>query len=154
MKVYECIHCQGRESFTPEELEKPPRIQKRVWPRCIYCNSAMYPEENIEKERQHREDLEKKAEEILLLTKKKMQETGLTRLEARKEVLEERKQASLLGKTRKLTAFGETKTYSEWVEDERCPLQKTHTIYSRIHKDWSPERAITQPVRKMNRRPR
>lgn len=46
----------------------------------------------------------------------------------------------------RLTAFGETKTLSEWSEDPRCMVTYT-TLKRRSHAGWSPERAITMAAR-------
>lgn len=44
-----------------------------------------------------------------------------------------------------VTAFGETKTIEEWVEDVRCSVTRT-TLTSRLRKmDWAPEKAISAP---------
>lgn len=44
-----------------------------------------------------------------------------------------------------LTAFGETKTAAQWIEDERCvPL--AGSFYKRIREGWSVEDALTMPV--------
>lgn len=46
-----------------------------------------------------------------------------------------------------LTAWGETKTVSEWLRDDRCKIKKHQTIWLRTTKyGWSPEKAMTQPV--------
>ncbi len=44
----------------------------------------------------------------------------------------------------RVTAFGETLTYSEW--DERSGFNR-NIVGQRIRKGWSPERAITEPMR-------
>ena len=114
----------------------------------------MYPEENFEAEVKRRKALKKNEEELRVLTNEKMKATGLTRQEARREVIKERKRAAGRSKAKRLTAFGETKTFSEWVKDERCPYKKPGTLYSRVRKGWSPERAITQPSKTFSRRPK
>lgn len=48
--------------------------------------------------------------------------------------------------TRLVSAFGETKTIGEWVEDPRCSVGYD-TLYSRIHRGHDPERSIVTPLR-------
>lgn len=44
-----------------------------------------------------------------------------------------------------ITAFGETKTYSEWSRDSRCKTS-VRNLQKRIqYRDWPPEKAITTP---------
>jgi len=43
-----------------------------------------------------------------------------------------------------LTAFGETKTVSQWADDKRCPVS-ANTLYQRVEKNWPHEKAITKP---------
>ncbi|MFE9412300.1 hypothetical protein ACFYN0_26430 [Streptomyces sp. NPDC006704] len=47
----------------------------------------------------------------------------------------------------KLTAWGEMKTYAEWLVDPRCPLVYVSTLTARLGRGWSPERAISTAVR-------
>lgn len=52
---------------------------------------------------------------------------------------------------RLITAFGETKTLSQWVDDPRCQTEYM-TIRDRIDLlGWAPERAITTPTRQLRR---
>lgn len=44
----------------------------------------------------------------------------------------------------RVSAFGETKTVSEWTRDHRCAASQ-RLIYHRIYRGWEPERAITTP---------
>lgn len=44
---------------------------------------------------------------------------------------------------RMVSAFGETKCASEWVEDERCTVCY-ETLHSRLKNGWKPEEAITK----------
>lgn len=44
-----------------------------------------------------------------------------------------------------VTAFGETKRYSEWVDDERCQVTSAGVIRARIKRGVPPEQAITNP---------
>jgi len=45
-----------------------------------------------------------------------------------------------------LTAFGETKCASEWVEDPRCMVSNVQTLKSRLQRvGWDHERAIVTP---------
>jgi hypothetical protein len=46
-----------------------------------------------------------------------------------------------------LTAFGETKTTSEWLQDPRCVVGRG-TLWYRINKKWDHERAITKPSKR------
>jgi len=48
---------------------------------------------------------------------------------------------------RLITAFGETKSITEWVQDPRCPDVSLSTIWWRINHNWPAERAITTPAR-------
>lgn len=45
---------------------------------------------------------------------------------------------------RVVSAWGETKTVAEWLEDLRCAA-KEKTLYSRLKRGWSAEDAITRP---------
>lgn len=63
---------------------------------------------------------------------------------------EERKCISRRSKHAKmLTAFGETKCYSEWLEDERC-LVKKDTLVDRLSKGFDAESAISLPPKRPN----
>ena len=44
----------------------------------------------------------------------------------------------------KITAFGETKSVYEWLDDTRCTLTSVSALGYRICAGWTPERAITQ----------
>lgn len=46
---------------------------------------------------------------------------------------------------RLLTAFGETKTMAEWLEDDRCAVSK-NTLKNRVFRGWPDEEAITSPT--------
>lgn len=46
---------------------------------------------------------------------------------------------------RNITAFGTTKTLSEWVASSVCSIQFS-TLRERLRRGWSPERAITEPL--------
>jgi hypothetical protein len=48
---------------------------------------------------------------------------------------------------RVLQAFGESKSITEWVEDSRCGGASLQTMWKRINDGWTPERAISAPVR-------
>ena len=50
-----------------------------------------------------------------------------------------------------IEAFGESKSLADWVDDDRCVVQKT-TLWDRIRRQWEPERAITTPARKLTRK--
>lgn len=45
-----------------------------------------------------------------------------------------------------ISAFGEVKCLTEWVEDSRCNISNA-TLNNRINVGWIPEVAITKPVR-------
>jgi hypothetical protein len=47
-------------------------------------------------------------------------------------------------RTRRLTAWGETKLLVEWVDDERCYVS-SDAIWSRLGRGWSPEKSIRTP---------
>jgi len=47
---------------------------------------------------------------------------------------------------RLITAFGETKCLSAWVEDDRCKVERD-TLKSRLKLNWDIEKAITTPPR-------
>jgi len=50
--------------------------------------------------------------------------------------------------TRRLSAFGETKTLIEWSEDPRCPVS-IHALRLRLdRRGWPAEKAITTPKMK------
>lgn len=49
---------------------------------------------------------------------------------------------------RTLTAFGETKTTSDWCKDDRC-MVSPKTLWARLKVGWSPENAISRPPRKV-----
>lgn len=56
-----------------------------------------------------------------------------------------REQANNLSTNRHITAFGETKTVAQWVEDERCPVNYD-TLIQRLRKtDWTAEEMVTTP---------
>jgi hypothetical protein len=52
---------------------------------------------------------------------------------------------------RKITAFGETKNLIEWQRDIRCPNVSCVTIKNRIKYGWTPEKAISTPVKTFNK---
>lgn len=45
-----------------------------------------------------------------------------------------------------LTAWGETKKRSEWLQDPRCKLTNTNTIRNRLNRGYAPEDAISIPA--------
>ena len=45
--------------------------------------------------------------------------------------------------TRRISAFGATKTITEWASDSRCVVAR-HALMDRINKGWPIERALTQ----------
>lgn len=47
--------------------------------------------------------------------------------------------------TVKITAFGETKSALDWLDDPRCDLKTTTGIIYRIGAGWTPEEAISKP---------
>lgn len=51
------------------------------------------------------------------------------------------------GGYRMVTAFGETKSITEWVSDPRCNAGSVPTMWARINRNWPPERAISTPKR-------
>lgn len=59
-------------------------------------------------------------------------------------------QASNRRTTKLITAFGETKTTSEWVRDSRCRVRKTSFI-RRINDGWEPELALTKESKNTHR---
>jgi hypothetical protein len=52
------------------------------------------------------------------------------------------------GGYRVITAFGESKSLTEWVEDPRCEVDSVKTLWKRINDGWPPERALTRPMRR------
>ena len=46
--------------------------------------------------------------------------------------------------TKFLTAFGETKSLGNWVDDPRCIISY-HTLYARVRKGWNAESALSIP---------
>lgn len=60
---------------------------------------------------------------------------------------EKRKDVSRNMKSNKLiSAFGETKTQSEWLEDERCVV-KVDGLRDRLRMGWEPEKALSSPAK-------
>lgn len=51
------------------------------------------------------------------------------------------------GGYRLITAFGETKSVTEWVKDPRCPGVKAQTLWKRVNDGWPSERAISTHTR-------
>lgn len=51
--------------------------------------------------------------------------------------------ANNMSTNRKVDAFGEEKTVSEWADDDRCKVSYS-ILYARIYKGWEPELALTQ----------
>ena len=45
-----------------------------------------------------------------------------------------------------ITAFNATMTVGEWARDPRCIVTEARLRY-RLHSGWSPERAMTEPLR-------
>jgi hypothetical protein len=52
-------------------------------------------------------------------------------------------------KARHVTAFGKTQTLTEWSLETRIKL---HTILSRLDMGWTPEDAVSKPVRELKRK--
>jgi len=48
---------------------------------------------------------------------------------------------------RLLTAFGETKSMADWARDPRCTVAY-YSLRTRLRYGWSPEDAVTRPLRK------
>jgi len=64
--------------------------------------------------------------------------------------IEERKDISRKMKSAKMiTAFGETKCQSAWLEDQRC-LVKKDSLVDRLNKGWDAEKAISTPPTRLN----
>jgi len=55
-----------------------------------------------------------------------------------------RQQARNRSSSRRITAWGETKTAAEWEEDNRCVVASP-TLRARLGKGWTPEKAIGSP---------
>lgn len=51
-----------------------------------------------------------------------------------------------------ITAFGETKTIGQWLEDERCKAGKESCIRQRVSRGWTHEKAISTPSRTYERK--
>jgi len=47
--------------------------------------------------------------------------------------------------TVKITAFGETQTMQQWLDDQRCVIKSCTTLCYRIGAGWHPEDAISKP---------
>jgi len=43
---------------------------------------------------------------------------------------------------KKVTAWGETKTISEWLEDDRCRCKSRKVLRGRLKDGWDPEKAL------------
>jgi hypothetical protein len=56
-----------------------------------------------------------------------------------------KEQAMNRSSTSFLTAFGETKTLSDWAKDERCAVKKS-SFWSRLKAGWDIEGAIVSPA--------
>lgn len=63
----------------------------------------------------------------------------------------QRQQCNNTSKTRFVTAFGETKTVSEWLQDSRCVVPR-HAIHKRITIGWTAEDALILPLNFTRRR--
>lgn len=50
-----------------------------------------------------------------------------------------------------LTAFGESKSTSEWLKDPRCTISH-QTLWNRIKRNWDHQKAISTPARKMSKK--
>lgn len=46
-----------------------------------------------------------------------------------------------------VTAWGDTKTLKEWIEDDRCVVKNLQTIHSRLWQGKEPEEALGTPLR-------
>lgn len=57
-----------------------------------------------------------------------------------------KQQMQNLRNTLKVTAFGETKSLTEWSEDDRCVVGRT-CFEKRIRSGWNPETALTREAR-------
>jgi hypothetical protein len=67
----------------------------------------------------------------------------------------QREQTNNTRRSRKIACFGVTKTASQWTQDPRCLVRKSPTIHARIFDyGWTPERALTTPVRRDERHTR
>jgi len=53
-----------------------------------------------------------------------------------------------------ITAFGETKTATQWSNDTRCTVARASTIVSRLKRGWSPEDSISVPPMRSNYQPK
>lgn len=51
-----------------------------------------------------------------------------------------------------LTAWGDTKSYAEWLLDERCPLVHVSTLSGRLARGWPPEKAVSTPLQSRSTR--
>lgn len=52
--------------------------------------------------------------------------------------------------TTMLTAFGETKSYRDWIADARCVVKKYGTLRARVYQyGWNPEIALTTKEREL-----
>ena len=52
------------------------------------------------------------------------------------------------GGYRLITAFGETKSVTEWVNDPRCGAGTVKTLWKRINDGWPAERAVSTQLRR------
>lgn len=51
------------------------------------------------------------------------------------------------GGYRIITAYGESKSVTEWLKDPRCELDSVSTLWARINRNWPAESAICTPSR-------
>jgi len=140
-KNFDCSHC--GENQTVYFIEPG-----RTYPSCEFCG------ENLIKKRKKDPDWKEKSRKTKIFHDKVMKvykKENIPFEEARKRLL---KQAQKPLGIKKLKAFGEEKTLSEWIEDERCPYSGPGTLYSRVTRyNWDPEKAITTPPMTKTRRP-
>ena len=55
--------------------------------------------------------------------------------------------------TRRLTAFGETKTFTDWLSDPRCVVSHKTSVRGRLDLGWSVEEALATPVNPIRKSP-
>lgn len=142
MIEFECSRCGER------ELDINCRVGKRERVLCPFCGAAMHQRGSSK-----RKSYQERCLEIDSEVKLKMRETGLPYLEAREIVMEERKIRHSFLKSKTIKAFGEERTYREWIEHELCVVDNPRSLWTRVEVlGWEPERALKTPVREMVRR--
>ena len=85
-----------------------------------------------------------KVDRIFPTDRQGMEHKFYTKREYNAFLLAEKAKRDLL--ERPITAFGETKSLSAWIDDVHCELNSPERIARRLDKGWPPEAAISTPL--------